>query len=80
MDSIISVLANIGGIGVALWVLKLFIDGKIHSQSEMDIVQHRVDDLLGSVKALTTALDSSNQQSSTIISLFKTLQSEDTEQ
>jgi hypothetical protein len=67
-------LVTAGGGAVAIWVLKQFIDGKIHSSSEVGVYQQRIDNLTLEVKLLTKALNTANQQSSTILSLYKALQ------
>lgn len=75
---------GVAGICVAIlgWILKLFIDGKIHTDSEIKVFDKRIADrdarieeLLESNATLTSALAASNEQSKTVIALFKALQS-----
>ena len=69
-----------GAAGVALWVLKAFMDGKIHSDSEVDLHERRAAELLENNKKLSDAMEASNNQASAIISLWKALQSSGSEQ
>ena len=66
-----------GAAGVALWVLKAFIDGKVHSDSEVDLHEIRAAEHLKNIERLSTALEASNNQAAAIISLWKALQSRD---
>lgn len=67
-----------GVVAAVLWyILKLVVDGKLHTDSEIEVRDQRVSELLSQVNTLTSALNAANEQSRTIITLWKALQAED---
>ena len=62
---------------VLAFVLKLIVDGRLHTDGEIKVRDDRITDLLSQVDTLTVALGSSNDQSKAIISLWSALQVEE---
>ena len=63
--------------GLLLYLLKLILDGKLHTEAEIKIRDEYVRQLLGQIDTMTAALSASNEQSRAIISLWKALQHHD---
>ena len=62
---------------VLAFVLKLIVDGRLHTDGEIRVRDDRIIDLMAQTSTLTTALGSANDQSKAIISLWSALQSGD---
>lgn len=62
-------------VAVIWYLLKLVIDGKLFTSDSIKVRDDRILDLTKSVETLTSALKSSNDQSATVIALWKALQS-----
>lgn len=71
IDKIISFL-TIGGAAVALfWVLRLVVDGKLHSSSEVDGLRSDKAELLRINQEMTEALGSANEQLASLVDILK---------
>jgi len=66
--------------GLLLYLLKLILDGKLHTEAEIKIRDEYVKELLTQIETMTAALSASNEQSRAIISLWKALQHRDAEE
>lgn len=62
---------------VLAFVLKLIVDGRLHTDGEIKVRDDRIADLMAQTDTLTAALGSANDQSKAIISLWSALQSND---
>ena len=70
---------GVAGVAVAIiwYVLKLIVDGKLHTDGEIKIRDDRITALTQNVETLTSALRSSNEQSATLMALWKALRPDD---
>jgi len=62
---------------VLAFFLKLIVDGRLHTDGEIEALDERIEDLVKQIGTLTTALTSSNDQAKAIISLLAALRSDD---
>ena len=67
----LQLIVTTGGLGVAVWVLKLAVDGKLHTSSETDGLKQDKVDLLKINERQGTALDSSNTQLAELVPLIR---------
>jgi DUF1009 family protein len=63
-------IAVLGAAGALLYVLKLIVDGKLHSNSEVEGLRQDKKDLLAINAILTSAIDKSNDQLTMIIEML----------
>ena len=67
----ISLITVGGAAGVAVWVLKLITDGRLHSSSEVDGLRQDIVDLKKVNTTLSNALKSSNELLPEILKLLR---------
>lgn len=70
-DNPLSLVTLLGAAGALLYVLKLIVDGKLHSSSEVDGLKQDKKDLIESNEDLTQALGAANQQLSVALGILK---------
>lgn len=66
----IQLITVLGAAGALLYVLKLIVDGKLHTSSEVDGLRADKDRLIGINARLAEAIDRTNVQLATIIKLL----------
>ena len=68
---VVQLITTLGAAGALVWVLKLIVDGKLHSHSEVEGLRSDKDALLEVNEVQGKALAAANDQLETILDIYK---------
>ena len=70
-DTILQLILQLGAAGALIWVLKLIVDGKLHSHSEVEGLRNDKTQLLEVNEVQGEALKAANSQLETVLEIYK---------